>query len=396
MDKLKIKHFAVESRQQLVRDVRQVLANYGIDKDGIKEELSISTTSVKYYTNENFPLRGDKITWRKNIVTLLERDKNKDWDSKLDEFIEEVAYTWFNRIIAIRFMEVNDYLPSHTRVLSSEEGRLDPDIITNAREIEDYLGGYTDDEKKMIADALTNHNPNKMDEVFKMLFIKQIDMLSNILPGLFKKTSEYLKLLFTPQYNQGVIKKLVDEIPEEDFDVSASGQVSIIGWLYQYYISELHDQVVNIANKKEVEKDDIPAATQLFTTDWVVRYMVDNSLGKYYLERHPKSNLAKKFKYLLPTKINQIHDNKKLEDYKFIDDAMGSGHILIYAFDIFMDMYREEGYSSTEATQIILSKNLFGLEIDKRAYQLSYFALMMKARQYDRYIFSREIGRAHV
>lgn len=391
MDKLKIKHFAVESRQQLVRDVRQVLANYGIDKYGIKKELNISTTNVKYYTNENFPLRGDKITWRKNIVTLLERDKNKDWDSKLDEFIEEVAYTWFNRIIAIRFMEINDYLPSHTRVLSSEEGRLDPDIITHAMEIEDYLGGYTNDEKKMISNALTNHNPNEMDEVFKMLFIKQTDMLSSMLPGLFEKTSEYLKLLFTPRYNHGIIKKLVDEIPEEYFDVSASGQVSIIGWLYQYYISELHDQVVNIANKKEVEKDDIPAATQLFTTDWVVRYMVDNSLGKYYLERHPKSNLAKKFKYLLPTKINQIHDNKKLEDYKFIDDAMGSGHILIYAFDIFMDMYREEGYSSTEATQIILSKNLFGLEIDKRAYQLSYFALMMKARQYDRYIFNRDI-----
>lgn len=391
MDKTKIKNFAVKARKQLVRSVRQSLANYGIDQDGVKKELSISTTTVKYYTNENFPLREKQIQWRQQILNRLNKEQEKDWKERLNEFIEEVAYTWFNQIIAIRFMEVNDYLPSHTRVLSSEEGRLEPDIITHSLEIEDYLGGYTNEEKELIKIALTSHKPDQMDNIFKILFIKQADMLSDLLPELFEKTSDYLKLLFTPQYNRGVVKELIDEIPEEYFDVSKSGQVSIIGWLYQYYISELHEQVINITGKKTIEKDDIPAATQLFTTDWIVKYMVDNSLGKYYLERHSDSKVGSKLKYLLPSGFDKIHDDKRLEEYKFIDNAMGSGHVLIYAFDVFMQLYLEQGYSSSEAVQLILGKNLFGLEIDKRAYQLAYFALMMKGRQYDRRIFSRKI-----
>lgn len=391
MDKTKIKNFAVKARKQLVRSVRQSLANYGIDQDGVKKELSISTTTVKYYTNENFPLREKQIQWRQQILNRLNKEQEKDWKERLNEFIEEVAYTWFNQIIAIRFMEVNDYLPSHTRVLSSEESRLEPDIITHSLEIEDYLGGYTNEEKELIKIALTSHKPDQMDNIFKILFIKQADMLSDLLPELFEKTSDYLKLLFTPQYNRGVVKELIDEIPEEYFDVSKSGQVSIIGWLYQYYISELHEQVINITGKKTIEKDDIPAATQLFTTDWIVKYMVDNSLGKYYLERHSDSKVGSKLKYLLPSGFDKIHDDKRLEEYKFIDNAMGSGHVLIYAFDVFMQLYLEQGYSSSEAVQLILGKNLFGLEIDKRAYQLAYFALMMKGRQYDRRIFSRKI-----
>ena len=391
MDKTKIKNFAVNARKELIDSVRQRLANFGIDKTGIADELPISTAAVKYYTNEHFPLKGKAIDWRKQIVSRIKQDANQEWDEKLNQFIDEVAYTWFNRIIAIRFMEVNDYLPSRTRVLSSEEGRIEPDMITHALEIEDDLGGYSDKERTQITDALMSHNPTQLDKVFGMLFIKQTDELSNLLPGLFEKTSDYMKLLFVPNYSNGVIKELVDEIPEEDFDVSKSGQVSIIGWLYQYYISELHDQVVNITGKKAVKKVDIPAATQLFTTDWVVKYMVDNSLGKYYLERHPQSSIKGDLKYLLPAKMELVQDGKQLSEYKFLDNAMGSGHVLIYAFDVFMKMYQEEGYSSREAVCLILENNLYGFEIDKRAYQLAYFAIMMKARQYDRRIFKRDI-----
>ncbi|WP_283595911.1 BREX-1 system adenine-specific DNA-methyltransferase PglX [Limosilactobacillus sp. DJ3M12] len=391
MDKTKIKNFAVNARKELIDSIRQRLANFGIDKTGIANELSISTAAVKYYTNEHFPLKGKAIDWRKQIVSRIKQDTNQEWDEKLNQFIDEVAYTWFNRIIAIRFMEVNDYLPSRTRVLSSEEGRGEPDMVTHALEIEDDLGGYSDEERAQVTEALTSHNPTQLDKVFRMLFIKQTDELSNLLPGLFEKTSDYMKLLFVPNYSNGVIKELVDEIPEEDFDVSKSGQVSIIGWLYQYYISELHDQVVNITGKKAVKKADIPAATQLFTTDWVVKYMVDNSLGKYYLERHPQSSIKGDLKYLLPAKMELVQNGKQLIEYKFLDNAMGSGHVLIYAFDVFMKMYQEEGYSSREAVLLILENNLYGFEIDKRAYQLAYFAVMMKARQYDRRIFKRDI-----
>ena len=391
MDKTKIKNFAVNARKELIDRVRQRLANFGIDKAGIADELPISTTAVKYYTNEHFPLKGRAIGWRKQIVSRLNQDPNQKWDEKLNQFIDEVAYTWFNRIIAIRFMEVNDYLPSRTRVLSSEEGRVEPDMLNHALEIEDDLGGYSDEERVQITDALTSRKPAQLDKIFGMLFIKQTDELSNLLPGLFEKTSDYMKLLFVPNYSNGVIKQLIDEIPEEDFDVSKSGQVSIIGWLYQYYISELHDQVVNITGKKAVKKADIPAATQLFTTDWVVKYMVDNSLGKYYLERHPQSSIKDDLKYLLPAKMELVQNGKQLIEYKFLDNAMGSGHVLIYAFDVFMKMYQEEGYSSREAVLLILENNLYGFEIDKRAYQLAYFAVMMKARQYDRRIFKRDI-----
>ncbi|MBU3830351.1 MAG: BREX-1 system adenine-specific DNA-methyltransferase PglX [Candidatus Limosilactobacillus merdavium] len=391
MDKTKIKNFAVNARKELIDRVRQRLANFGIDKAGIADELPISTTAVKYYTNEHFPLKGRAIGWRKQIVSRLNQDTNQKWDEKLNQFIDEVAYTWFNRIIAIRFMEVNDYLPSRTRVLSSEEGRVEPDMLNHALEIEDDLGGYSDEERVQITDALTSRKPAQLDKIFGMLFIKQTDELSNLLPGLFEKTSDYMKLLFVPNYSNGVIKQLIDEIPEEDFDVSKSGQVSIIGWLYQYYISELHDQVVNITGKKAVKKADIPAATQLFTTDWVVKYMVDNSLGKYYLERHPQSSIKDDLKYLLPAKMELVQNGKQLIEYKFLDNAMGSGHVLIYAFDVFMKMYQEEGYSSREAVLLILENNLYGFEIDKRAYQLAYFAVMMKARQYDRRIFKRDI-----
>ncbi|MHA6564932.1 BREX-1 system adenine-specific DNA-methyltransferase PglX [Lactobacillus gasseri] len=394
MDKNKIKKFAINARKSL-RDTTEVqLANLGITDEKINDELSISTKDKKYYVddNENNALTGKQIGWRKDVVNEL-KNRGYDDDPKtvFDDFIEEVAYTWFNRIIAIRFMEVNNYLPSRVSVLTSEEGKAEPDIINEAMEIEDDLGGYSDSEKELISTALTERTPELMDKLYAMLFIKQCDALSDILPGLFEKTNDYLKLLFTPNYNRGVIQDLINEIPASYFDVNEEGQVQIIGWLYQYYNNEPHEKVVNM-NGKAIKKDEIPAATQLFTPDWIVRYMVDNSLGKYYLERHENSQLKDELKYLLPSKIESVNNDQDISEYKFLDNAMGSGHILIYAFDLLMKMYLEEGYSKRDAAQKIIENNIFGLEIDKRAFQLAYFALMMKGREYDRRFFRRNVA----
>ncbi len=391
MDKNKIKKYAINARTELINAIKVKLATLGIDENEIQDKLSISTPDKEYYVDDNEAnaLTGAQIGWRKDIVAELNRHGYQE-DSKTayKDFVEEVAYTWFNRIIAIRFMEVNNYLPSRVRVLSSEEGRNEPDIINEAMEISDDLGGYSNQEKELITTALTEKTPELMDNLYTMLFIKQCDALSEILPGLFEETSNYLKLLFTPHYDRGVIKELVNEIPEEYFDVKREGQVQIIGWLYQYYNNATHEEVVNM-NGKAIQKDEIPAATQLFTPDWIVRYMVDNSLGKYYLERHPDSIVKHELKYLLPDEIKAINENQDITDYKLLDNAMGSGHILVYAFELFMKMYVEQGYSKRDAAQKIIENNLFGLEIDKRAFQLAYFSIMMKGREYDRRFLRR-------
>ena len=391
MDKNKIKKYAINARTELINAIKVKLATLGIDENEIQDKLSISTPDKEYYVDDNEAnaLTGAQIGWRKDIVAELNRHGYQE-DSKTayKDFVEEVAYTWFNRIIAIRFMEVNNYLPSRVRVLSSEEGRNEPDIINEAMEISDDLGGYSIEEKELITTALTEKTPELMDSLYTMLFIKQCDALSEILPGLFEETSNYLKLLFTPHYDRGIIKELVNEIPEEYFDVKKEGQVQIIGWLYQYYNNALHEEVVNM-NGKAIQKDEIPAATQLFTPDWIVRYMVDNSLGKYYLERHPDSIVKHELKYLLPDEIKAINENQDITDYKLLDNAMGSGHILVYAFELFMKMYIEQGYSKRDAAQKIIENNLFGLEIDKRAFQLAYFSIMMKGREYDRRFLRR-------
>ncbi|URW71683.1 BREX-1 system adenine-specific DNA-methyltransferase PglX [Lactobacillus kefiranofaciens subsp. kefirgranum] len=391
MDKNKIKKYAINARTELINAIKVKLATLGMDENEIQDKLSISTPDKEYYVDDNEAnaLTGAQIGWRKDIVAELNRHGYQE-DSKTayKDFVEEVAYTWFNRIIAIRFMEVNNYLPSRVRVLSSEEGRNEPDIINEAMEISDDLGGYSNQEKELITTALTEKTPELMDNLYTMLFIKQCDALSEILPGLFEETSNYLKLLFTPHYDRGVIKELVNEIPEEYFDVKREGQVQIIGWLYQYYNNAPHEEVVNI-HGKAIQKDEIPAATQLFTPDWIVRYMVDNSLGKYYLERHPDSIVKHELKYLLPDEIKAINENQDITDYKLLDNAMGSGHILVYAFELFMKMYIEQGYSKRNAAQKIIENNLFGLEIDKRAFQLAYFSIMMKGREYDRRFLRR-------
>ncbi|WP_459523863.1 BREX-1 system adenine-specific DNA-methyltransferase PglX [Leuconostoc lactis] len=391
MDKRAINNFAVKARRDLIRDITNKLGLLGIDEAGIQEKRAESTAEIEYYGELAYEISGDDIRLRRELVSHLKSRIADDWNTVLQDFIEEVAYTWFNRIIAIRFMEVNDYLPSKTRVLSSENGRTEPDILTEAFDIEDDLHGFNSNQRALLAKALDTEIPEGLDKAYTMLFIKQANALNDNLPYLFERTSDYMQLLFTPSYHDGVIKDLIDGIPESDFDVQLEGQVEIIGWLYQYYNEEPHNAVVNI-NGGTVKTNDIPAATQLFTTDWVVRYMVDNSLGKYYLERNAHSELGTHLEFLLPDSLEMVSDDLDVTQIKVIDNAMGSGHILVYAFDVLMKMYAEQGYSSREASSLILENNLFGLEIDKRAYQLAYFALMMKAREYNRRALTSNIS----
>ena len=411
MDKNKIKKYAINARTELINAIKVKLATLGIDENEIQDKLSISTPDKEYYVDDNEAnaLTGAQIGWRKDIVAELNRHGYQE-DSKTayKDFVEEVAYTWFNRIIAIRFMEVNNYLPSRVRVLSSEEGKNEPDIINEAMEISDDLGGYSNQEKELITSALTEKTPELMDSLYTMLFIKQCDALSEILPGLFEETSNYLKLLFTPHYDRGVIKELIDEIPEEYFDVEKEGQVQIIGWLYQYYNSEAKDYVIGLPKSKKYRSTQIAEATQIFTPDWIVKYMVQNSLGKFWINvlkaRHKdlsEKDLVKKFNwkyYMLDApqteKVSERMDkeNAKLkkysiEDLKVIDPAMGSGHILSYIFDVLIQIYENEGYSRRDAATKIVEHNLYGLDIDNRAYQLGYFEVLMKYREYNRRAF---------
>ena len=385
MDKKKIHDFAVKARRELIESVELKLTQVGITRDGVKEKLPTSTAEIAFYVpNDTEGVSGRDTSRRVSLVQRLQTAAAKDdWHTAYDNLVEEASYTWFNRIIALRFMEVNHYLPSRVAVLSSEEGRAEPDILAHALEIEDDLGGFSDEQRDLIQNAQETQEPAAMDNAYRLLFLKQANALNANLPHLFEKTTDAFQLLFTPSYQNGVIKELVTEVPRDDFDVEKEGQVEIIGWLYQYYNEEPHDQVVNI-NGGPVKTDDIPAATQLFTTDWVVRYMVDNSLGKKYLEHYPDSPVKGKLKYLLPGDITPDQSDFDITRIQVMDNAMGSGHILAYAFDVLMTMYEDQGYAKREAANSIIQNNLFGLEIDRRAFQLSYFSLMMKLRRYDR------------
>ncbi|WP_156314487.1 BREX-1 system adenine-specific DNA-methyltransferase PglX, partial [Lacticaseibacillus camelliae] len=394
MDKKIVETFATHARRDLIGAVKLRLELISITDKGAEEKLPSSTAEAEFYAgNPAHPLIGSDITRRRAIISRLEdRKDGKSWSEAFSELTEEAAYTWFNRIIALRFMEVNDYLPSGTRVLSSIRGTAEPDIMTDARGIEDALGGYSGDELALIDRAWDTQAPAAMDDLYQMLFLKQVNALSKNLPSLFEPTKDYLQLLFTPNYHSGVIKDLVTNVPEADFDVgdSGQGQVEVIGWLYQYYNEEPHNRVVNI-NGGAVKEADIPAATQLFTTDWVVRYMVDNSLGRYYLEHSENSGLASTLHYLIPGKLHSVSKSVELSQLRVLDNAMGSGHILVYAFDVLMAIYEENGFVKREAARKIVQNNLFGLEIDKRAFQLAYFAIMMKLRQYDRHALDGNI-----
>lgn len=436
MNKTAIKNFAIWARNKLIADIQYRAGLMGITADGIKDPLPQSTGTMEFYdigTSEPYAISGEAIPQRKKLVEVIrKKEKDSNYATAYKYILEEVAYTWFNRLIAIRFMEVNDYLPSHIRVLSSESGKIEPDLVTTPFDAELT---FTSAEEETVLRLKTE---NKLDELFRLLFIKQCNALNDILPALFEKTSDYTELLLNLSVvdQDGVVYHLTHDIPEQDFDIThtdedgkPTGQVEIIGWLYQYYNTEPKNAA--FAKNGKITKEEIPAVTQLFTPDWIVRYMVENSLGRIFIDKRKEQGVyadgrgldemswdeveAKRianeeeiagqmgWKYYLPEaaqtkevrqqleEIHQQSEYKDVRDIKVIDPCMGSGHILVYAFDVLMKMYENDGYSQRDAAQCILEHNLFGLDIDERAAQLAYFAVMMKARQYDRRIFSRGI-----
>jgi len=400
MNKTAIRNFAIWARNKLIADIEYRAGLMGITSEGINDALPQSTRETQFFdigTAEPYTITGEAIKQRDSLVnTINQKAHETDYATAYKYIIEGVAYTWFNRLIAVRFMEVNDYLPSHIRVLSSESGKLEPNLVTNPFDAE---LPFTDDEKQEI---IRLKNDNELDECFRMLFIKQCNALNEILPALFEKTSDYTEVLLNISAidKEGVVYHLVNDIPEEDFNIEMGGQVEIIGWMYQYYNTEPKNEA--FAKNGKITKEEIPAVTQLFTPDWIVRYMVENSLGRIWVEGHPNDSLKAGWKYYLEEaeqepdvqdKLNEIHaEYAKLnpEDIHFIDPCMGSGHIIVYAFDVLMQIYESAGYSQRDAAKSILENNLYGLDIDDRAYQMAYFAVMMKARQYNRRILSAE------
>lgn len=409
MNKTAIKNYAIWARTKLIEDIKYKAGLLGISEKEIAAPLAQSTNEVQYFaigTRNPYAISGVQIAQRASLANAIKRKAQEvDYKTAYNQIVEEVAYTWFNRFIAVRFMEVNEYLPCKIRVLSAVDGRQEPDIVQNPF---DAKLDYTPIEDNLINEYQLN---NEGDKLFNLLFIKVCNDLSKVLPQLFEAEDDYTELLLNISYTDrdGLIYKLVHDIPEEDFNVQENedgertGQVEIIGWLYQYYISEKHDQVVNPLNGDVIKKEDIPSATQLFTPDWIVRYMVENSLGRVWVEGHPNNYLKSQWKYYIEeaeqeksvkaelSKIREQYAQLQPEDIKVIDPCMGSGHILVYAFDVLMQIYTQMGYAEKEAAISILENNLYGLDIDERAFQLAYFAVLMKARQYHKFILKKQV-----
>lgn len=409
MNKNAIKKFAIDARNKLIASVTDKAGMLGITPDNCSEAITKGADFEVYKT-----AAGTELTLNKKQCEQRRKLVDQIHARGFEAVVEEVAYTWFNRICAIRFMEVNDYMyPVRVRVLSSEkEGKNEPDVVTMAPDID---WDFTDKEKEEIIDAKMN---NRLDDLFRMLFIKQCNLLHEVLPGLFEETEDYTEMLLNISFtnDDDVIRMLVDEkmgIPEEDFNVNTigedgqpTGQVEIIGWLYQYYNTELKDDTfAKLKKNVKITKERIPAATQLFTPDWIVRYMVENSVGRIWIEHLravdpgiDEKAAAERFgwKYYLPeaeqeeavnvklAEIRTTYKDLKPTDITCIDPCMGSGHILIAMFDVLMDIYESAGYDKREAAFDIVEHNIHGLDIDKRAYQLAYFAVMMKGRGYNR------------
>ena len=407
MNKGAIQRFAIWARNELIAQVSQRAYQYGITKEGCGEANAVTVGGRA--------LTGDEQKQRKELVDQI---RSKGYT----QVMEEVAYTWFNRFIALRFMEVNNYLPSHIRVFSDSTGAFKPEILSDVLHLD--LPGLN---REKVAEYIES---NDTEGLYRYLLLTQCNALNAPLPRMFEKMGGYTELLLPNNIlkQDSVLGHMVADIPEADW----TDQVQIIGWLYQYYNSELKDDTFALLKKNvKITKERIPSATQLFTPDWIVRYMVENSLGRIYVDKRKNEGIyadgrgldeitwheaeseriatekliADKmgWKYYLPEaeqtqevrkQLDEIQDEYAtldVKDIKVIDPCMGSGHILVYAFDVLMQIYEASGYSQRDAAQSILDNNLYGLDIDDRAAQLAYFAVMMKARQYDRRIFSRGI-----
>lgn len=379
MNKNAIQKYAIWARNELIEQVKQRAYQYGINDKGYGDEnAAIISGRV---------LSADEKRQRTAFVGEIKRNG-------FGQAVEEVAYTWFNRFVALRFMEVNDFLPTHVRVFSDATGGFNPEILKDVLHLE--LEGL---DKAKVSELL---NANKTEELYRYLLLTQCNALNGALPEMFEKLGSYTEMLLPNNILKpdSVLGRLVTDIPEEDW----KDAVQIIGWMYQYYNTEPKQAVFDGLKKNvKITKEKIPAATQLFTPDWIVRYMVENSLGRLWLESHPNPTLKANWKYYLdeaeqtPEVAERLRvlrsqsPMKSPEDIRLIDPCMGSGHILVYAFDVLMQIYESEGYNPRDAAKLIIEKNIYGLDIDRRAYQLAYFSLMMKARQYNRRIFSEAI-----
>lgn len=379
MDKNAIKKYAVWARRELIERVSQKALQYGITADG-KADPNADSVNGRLLTD----------TEKKQRRELIRKVNAHGYE----QVMEEIAYTWFNRFAALRFMEVNGYLPSHVRVFTNDEGEFKPQILAEAIHLD--LDGLNMDRVYELKNA------NKDEELFKYLLVIQCNALSSILPKMFQRIADDTELLL-PDYllrEGSVIHQLIVMIPEENW----RDQVQIIGWLYQYYNTEPKDKVfADLKKNIKITKENIPAATQLFTPDWIVRYMVENSLGRLWLEGHPNNALKSEWKYYLDeaeqeaevqaqlAEIRKEYAMLKPEEIRCIDPCMGSGHILCYLFDVLVQIYEDYGHTAREAVSSIVEKNLWGLDIDDRAAQLAYFAVMMKARQYDRRFFAHPV-----
>ena len=380
MDKTSIKKFAIYARKTLIDSIKKQALSYGISKE--------NTLSPTFSSDDAVIINGK--VYSKEI-----KDQLKDLTTRLsnigyDNLIEEVAYTWFNRFIAIRFMEVNRYLPINTLVLSSSvRDKTEPDILTDALKIDLSL------DKDKIYFYQDRKDSNGL---YKYLVIALCNHLNKCLPFMFERINDYTELLFPDNIlsSNSFIRKMVDDIPEENFT-----QVEIIGWLYQFYVSERNDEVQALLKKNiKVTKENIAPITQRFTPKWIVKYMVENTIGSMWTSTYKNSKLTN-LKYLIKPADQEEEVNKTIssitpgsinpEDIKVLDPAAGSGHILVYAFEILYEIYKEAGYAPSSIPELILEKNLYGLEIDDRAAQLASFALVMKARSYKKDILKEGI-----
>lgn len=363
MNKNAIKKYAVWARTELIDRVKQRAERFDVYPES---ELDIDSVSGVVLTD----IEKDQ----RRAAILLMRDKGYDY------VIEEVAYTWFNRFAALRYMEVNNYLPSRVRVFTDENGDFNPQIMTEAIHLE--MEGL--DMEKVYA---LKEKDEKV-ELYKYLIITQCNALSAVLPGLFQKISDYTELLFPDNLIRegSVVEQMVSMVPEECWTET----VEVIGWLYQYYINEPKDELINA--KKQYKNVDVPFVTQIFTSDWIVKYMVQNSLGRSWIETTGKDYTQYNWEYYLASDIVlQSEKVKSPEEIRVVDPCMGSGHIIVYVFDVLMQIYEDYGYSQRDAAELILEKNIYGMDISERAYQLAYFSVMMKARKYSRNILKKGI-----
>lgn len=379
MNKNAIKKFATEARRELISRVGQRALKYGISDQKVGNPNDDSVGGHLLSATE-----------KNQRAALIAQIQKKGYE----QVMEEVAYTWFNRFSALRFMEVNGYLPTRVRVFTDENNAFKPQILTEAIHME--LDGL--DMEKVYAYKEANND----DELYKYLLITQCNALNSVLPGMFQKIADYTELLFPDNLLRegSVVQQMIELIPAEDW----KDAVQIIGWLYQYYNSEKKDDVFAALKKNvKITKENIPAATQLFTPDWIVRYMVENSLGRLWVEGHPNDELKSQWKYYLEeaeqepdvqaqlASIREEYKSLKPEDILCIDPCSGSGHILAYMFDVLVQIYEAYGVDTRTAVASIVENNIYGLDIDDRAAQLAYFSVMMKACQYDKRFLRRKV-----